>query len=637
VFSCNSSVDIPLFITAQKSSLSELTYTNIGLPSSGTGLIYTSTSQLNITNVVLSNGLAQNPPSKYSWRGANGGALFISAAVAPVRILFQGVSFRSNKAACTDHSCVGGAVSIEILNSVAVKPVISESDGVFDVINCVFDSNIAFAYGSADGLKGAGISLSNNGNASLEMNVLNSVFRNNVMENEGTPVVATGGAISLINIDFTTLSVYSLNFPLKVNNCTFESNEVISYLCNSLSSTTANGAALGPFGLSYINISDSSFIGNVVACYSEVTSSASGIAEGGAIFLEGLYYGNPDYLQPVLNITSSVFRGNIANCTGTGCLSLGGGIAVAIAREVLLNDIIAEGNQAICAGISCGAQGGFAQLQNGPESGVGAVESMALDSRSAKLINNIAVALPPGDFVTACDLGTAACDSPTYGGAIAILSWNGGLYLKASDWTCESNSASCANDGCIVFGADVGGGVYTLSDGITAVISMDISSSTFTCSNVTCGADVADCHALTSVWSTDYYSVLPAGSVSINGDGCAFIGSKPPTGTLVNVSGTCGTTESADYDVCFGITPSPSNWPTVWPTMQPTNSTPTDDFPTDDDTDSEVKSLSHMEVIIISVVSSVAVFAMFATAFYVCCVAQATAITNPPLLANEQL
>jgi hypothetical protein len=49
---------------------------------------------------------------------------------------------------------------------------------------------------------------------------------------------------------------------------------------------------LGPFGLSYINISDSSFIGNVVACYSEVTSSASGIAEGGAIFLEGLYYAN---------------------------------------------------------------------------------------------------------------------------------------------------------------------------------------------------------------------------------------------------------------------------------------------------------------------------------------------------------
>jgi hypothetical protein len=572
IFACNSSVAIPLVVSGENVRVQDLGYINIGLDAIGTGLLYVTASQVIVTNVTFKNGLAKSPPTDYSWRGTNGGAVLVAASEAPVRLYFRGVSFINNSAVCTVNTCYGGAVSIQI-SSAATSETYSSSAGAILSEDCLLQSNTVLGYEKADGLQGAGVSIQDRGNASVTVDVVNSSFVKNSMRNSGTPVTATGGALSFINIDFATSSVFSRNFTVFILNSTFQANQIESEQCNSLSLTTANGAAAALFGTTSINILTSLFANNTVACNADISSASSGIAEGGALFIQGLYAGNPDSLQPVVNISGSDFHNNMATCLGTGCLSLGGAIAVAIADFVYLSVTEATGNRAVCSGVSCGSQGGFIQLQNGPAVSVGAVAHMNVVSSLLRLSNNIAEAVSAGNYVTPCDTESASCNNPVYGGAVALLAWNGALDLLATQWAMNENRASCANDVCTVFGADVGGGVFTLSGGITATSNMELSSSSFSCSNVSCVDDAADCLALHTTWSTSYYTAVPDGLIDINGDNCIFVGSQPPTGHLVDVSSSCDTSESVDYSVCFVSNQPPTLAPTMYsvPSVQPTS------------------------------------------------------------------
>lgn len=177
IFNCNSSEVVPLQIYATYTLIEGTTLNNSRLSTNGTGIIFTTDSQLTIKNCIFSSGVVQNPPSSYSWR-SSGGALQLAITQSPVTILLLGVQFTNNVVRCNEHACLGGAVAVQNQNTV------NGSKGHFNIINCAFESNQVVAYGSANGVQGSAVSISNSGSAPLTVDVVNSTFFNNSMSNE---------------------------------------------------------------------------------------------------------------------------------------------------------------------------------------------------------------------------------------------------------------------------------------------------------------------------------------------------------------------------------------------------------------------------------------------------------------------
>ena len=541
ILACNSSQHLPLLINAQGTVLTNFSLTNVGLPDVGVGLIAATTSRLSILSCILSNGLLQNRPTDYSWR-TNGGALQISATDANLMLNFEGTSFVNNTISCLSSLCAGGAIAI------IVEAVSGRGLGQININGCIFASNHVVGFGSSNSLQGAGIYLQYMRSAPLEIILNNSKFIGNTMRNDNFPILATGGAFSFNNIDFsdTPISTYSVNTSLQVLNCEISYNVLESNVCTSLSADAANGAGFSLFGITTATIQESLFIGNVVNCTSTPSSASSGIAEGGAIFMQGLADGNILARQPTLRISHSIFRDNIASCVGTGCLSLGGAIQVSVAATVVIEDVIAENNGALCAGLDCGAQGGFAMIQNGPSAGVGSVPTLPLIMHNLNASNNIASSIDfPSIYSTPCNPSIASCSSPTFGGGVALLSLNGALTLNASNWFANNNHVSCAYDNCIAFGASFGSAEDTITGGPIAGVSSVFLSSEFRCGSVSCTGN--NCQALSTTWSTDYVSTIARGSLSFYGKSCLFLGNPSPSGYDVSVSSDC-TVFVSDYN-----------------------------------------------------------------------------------------
>ena len=157
-----------------------------------------------------------------------------------------------------------------------------------------------------------------------------------------------------------------------------------------------------------------------------------------------------------------------------------------------------------------------------------------------------------------------------YGGAIAVLSLNGGLEVDLSDMLFADNSVSCHYEKCMTFGSHFGMAQLTVTPGLTASVASSLSSNVFSCGNVTCTGK--DCQSSTDIWNTDYYSLTQAGTLDINGVGCTFIGTPLPSGSGVTVSGSCDSTEANDDYICAGGSTVVSVVPTTTPTALPTYS-----------------------------------------------------------------
>jgi len=551
-------------VFANDAALEDMTYANTGSSDSGTGLMMVGgdgMAKFTIARFIFRGGLAQDPPSAYSYR-TSGGAVEIAPSLSPVNVSIVEVLFVDNAVGCSQGACNGGALLVSVENTVVGDP------GVLNIVSCNFTGNTVTASGTANAMLGGAVYLNNVGTADLAVRVDHIEFRDNLMKsNVGTPVVGSGCAFNVININFGDQEkIYSENLSQLFSNCSFRNNVVYSNSCGA--GYAANGGATAQWGVRTALFEDCLFDGNGAICVTPPDSDAvQSMAQGGAIFLQGLNTSNAPALQPVLNITRSKFTNNFCNCTGIECFSLGAGMSIAVAASILLENVSASDNTVVCAGLGCVAQGGFAQLQNGPEVDVAVVSNMIVTGRGLNATGNFAAALATSDYPEPLDMVLGE----TYGGAVALLSLNGALTFTATDWHMADNHVSCAYRSCMAYGSHFGLAQLTVDPGLAASVDAQLDSSSFYCGNVTC--DGQDCTASADVWNTDYWSMTQAGELGVAGEGCMFVGTTPPTGTGVTVSSSCDTAQAGATAICLGelpLTATPTAVPTATPTASPT-------------------------------------------------------------------
>jgi hypothetical protein len=235
-------------------------------------------------------------------------------------------------------------------------------------------------------------------------------------------------------------------------------------------------------------------------------------------------------------------------------------LVVTVAASILLLDINAVQNFATCFGLDCGAQGGFVQIQNGPAISVGQVAKLKATITNLTASHNQVQAFPPLSEYTSviCNPDIASCNSPSFGGAVSVMSLNGEVQLKGSNWTSFANSASCVvsqsnSDGCLAFGGTLGISKETIvsSGAYLAELDVSILSSRFECGNASCSGP--SCTALSDVWSTQYGTSDSVPSLYIGGDQCTFTGNAPPSGNGEVVSAVCDLHRANDTAVCGNV------------------------------------------------------------------------------------
>jgi hypothetical protein len=237
-----------------------------------------------------------------------------------------------------------------------------------------------------------------------------------------------------------------------------------------------------------------------------------------------------------------------------------------------MHDIGAYGNEAVCHGLQCAAVGGFLQIQNGPEISLGQVPELPVEVFNMTLSGNKAHSYPalPEYTATTCNEKSAACTTPTYGGAIGIIALNGAVLFKGENMTYIDNSVFCSSStSCITFGASVGASKETVpgsTQALLAEVDVNLLSSSFTCSNVSCIG--TSCSALDTVWSTQFATTTSVPSLFVGGERCEFIGTGVPSGTGETVSSVCNVKRANDTEICFE-TSAPSASPTLYPTPSP--------------------------------------------------------------------
>ena len=592
---CDSSLGQPLFVNAGGFTLSNLTMLNTKMEN-GTGLLMVAGPSVTVSRCVFSNGIATGPPA-YSYR-QTGGALNIAppAQEGPIEILLDTVVFENNTALCNEYQCAGGAVYVFIENSDGL------SQGNITISNCYFSSNTVVANGTANSMLGGAISLNNEGVAPLAITIENTIFEDSLLVTSETMspslYVTTGGAaIAVYNIkNFQDPEVASPNVSIVVHNTSFVNSIIQNRLCGSLSNSDASGGAISIWGPTSMYIEGSSFKGGICICNSSKTSGESGIASGGAIFVQGQPVGTSPGLEPVITIANSSFLSNIASCVGTSCLSLGGAINVATAMEFYLGNITAISNVAVCAGIACGSAGGFTFVQNGPLTvSVIPVMNFIVENLIASdnaVIQNVAL---PG-WSAPCS--AFICNNPNYGGAIGAQLFSDSLIINASFWRSNNNTVTCNQNDCVAFGPMYGASIVPLYN-VELVLKTSIESSEFYYDCLSCSGE--GCMTLDDTWSANYEKPTEQnGTLYVGGAGCSFVGTSLPSGTSVSVSPQC--TSSAD-SVCNpndgnDDSNSSSAYPSSIPTSTPSNFSP-------NDVDDTNKGLSKLSTIILAVVLSV--------------------------------
>jgi len=563
VISCNSTEVIPLVIdgsstTITMSTIRDLTFENIGLPFLGAGIIYAAgVSSFFMINCKLNNGVLQGnqaktlPFARQNSAGSAGAALFIDPKIAPVTISLSGVTFNNNVVRCTDGQyCKGGAVAIQIQNTVT-----AEYGNIF-VSNSIFLSNQVEAFGSAKGASGAGLNVQNLGTAPFNINIESSTFFNNTAFNHETDalgVFALGGGFQLENINDSNFGFLATAF-VNILDSSFSQNNVIDNFCGSSGgNNTANGAGIAIFSANNIYISGSTFEDNVATGNGIIDSDGSDglcVSEGAGIFVQGLNaIDTPLNQQPIVQILTSIFTNNIANCSGTACVAVGGAINVVTANSVTILESIGTGNSVTCMGMGCNVEGGFLQVQNGC-GGItcGRSDNMQVFLSFLTLSGNSIAALPPGYFTTP----DAVFNLAPFGGAIAVQALEGSTTVEANNIAFSNNAASCAYEECFVFGPHVG--QYANP---AAQLNSSFVASQFTCGIVSCSG--VNCTAFNSTWNgitspplfisgpdCDMKSADCSDPLNV----CSFTGTVLPSGAGIHLSPFCSVLDALDFSTC---------------------------------------------------------------------------------------
>ena len=218
-----------------------------------------------------------------------------------------------------------------------------------------------------------------------------------------------------------------------------------------------------------------------------------------------------------------------------------------------LQDIFTSNNQAVCYGLYCGSQGGFIHVQNGPAISVGQVIQLPVTISNFTAIKNNAHAFPPlpGYTSTTCNPAIASCTSPSFGGAVSILSLNGKVIMQGSNWTTYANSVSCNTVSCLTYGSTVGIAKETIATTGAYVAEVDVTilSPHFYCGNVS--STGTSCIASEDVWSTQYGTIDSVPSLYVGGSECVFVGTVPPSGYGETVSSNCNIRQANDISTCF--------------------------------------------------------------------------------------
>jgi hypothetical protein len=331
---CDASQSIPLQVAGNDFKLKNLTIVNSGNIESenavGLGLVFATTSRIQVEYVIFEKGFIGNLPANYQWR-TSGAALAIHPTVGSkdtVKIVIRGVVFVKNAVRCTQDSCIGGAVSILLQpNTTATVSSTSQEDGMIQIVGCLFDKNDLIATESVTFMQGAGVSINNQQSAlNLSIVIERSIFENNTMSSSTVystnGIGGSGGAVAIANVDFATKTLIAERLNLVFTRNEFFTNAITVRNCSSIDTSSANGGAISPVGATFLGIYDTVFVANTVTCLSGFDSDNSGIAEGGAVFV----LGNTINHQPVIDIARCYFESNMAICAGTGCQATCGAV-----------------------------------------------------------------------------------------------------------------------------------------------------------------------------------------------------------------------------------------------------------------------------------------------------------------------
>ena len=363
---------------------------------------------------------------------------------------FEGNSVQVSQAAAGDVPVGGGGGAISMIlggGSTAQPSLIQIGPGTTFSGNSVRLSNAnATMGGSVTG--GALNVIASGGPFDALLRIEKSMFAGNAVTNI-SPVsilgqtelvsVAGGGAIGLSTVkppDPNTpgeVAASGASFSVRVSDSTFADNVAEISNCAS-SGCTANGGGMAVLGAVNVTLSAGTrFKRNTCIVTSFPSADTTGLAEGGAVFLQGTNPTISGAQRAAANIVCSgtIFEGNSANCTGTQCASAGGALALDPVLLASFTGIVGTNNSAVCSGNVCGALGGWVAVINGPNAsslaGIGCFD-VDLAVSASQLRGNSALATPPpAGWKAPCPSLPApfgpccyATFTPIMGGAVAV-------------------------------------------------------------------------------------------------------------------------------------------------------------------------------------------------------------------------
>ena len=512
---------------------------------------------------------------------AFGGAISVIADQPPFAYAFSQCSFDSNSVEVSSAGDAaagggGGAIQIQLTGTSSQPSLVQIGPGTTFTNNSVrLDNSGATKGGSITG--GAVNVDARAGNFKILLHVVASSFASNSLMNTapasigGSTIeandlisVAGGGAMQIMTATNSptmpgTVVPSGVSLSLQVSNSVFVENVAETANCGS-EADTGNGGAMAVLGAVNVLLEGGSrFERNTCRCTSYASAVKTGVSEGGAIFLQGVApVGGASVEMAAANIVSidSIFEGNIANCTGTSCTSMGGALSLDPVLRATFSNTTGIGNIATCSGKVCSTMGGWIAIINGPngtDATIGCFNTALTVSKAELHGNNATAVMPPPGWTTPCnplppEFGAVCYGTfdPIMGGAISVqnLGCASKITVDVSDTNFLSNAVTnseASAKGPISYGGAFG--AFDGSDGFDDLrggnIVATFNSCTFESNTAKCLPGGVSSNPYAEIASRGKMSVAgavasmvlkdpsPEQSIAFDGPGCSFFGAPP--------------------------------------------------------------------------------------------------------------